>query len=69
MYHCYFLINYIGPPKVFSLSFGPLSKKFAHHWRLLGQNIHIVTTDSGQGVDVNTQQGQEMNTSRFSQIY
>ena len=32
MYHCYFLINYIGPPKVFFLSFGPLFKKFAHHW-------------------------------------
>ena len=31
MYHCYFLINYIGPPKVFFLSFGPLFKKFAHH--------------------------------------
>ena len=37
MYHCYFLINYIGPPKVFFLSFGPLFKKFAHHWyRRLG---------------------------------
>ena len=33
MYHCYFLINYIGPPKVFFLSFGPLFKKFAHHCR------------------------------------
>ena len=32
MYHCYFLINYIGPPKVFFLSFGFLFKKFAHHW-------------------------------------
>jgi len=32
MYHCYFLINYIGLPKVFFLSFGPLFKKFAHHW-------------------------------------
>ena len=32
MYHCYFLIHYIGPPKVFFLSFGPLFKKFAHHW-------------------------------------
>ena len=32
MYHCYFLINYIGPPKDFFLSFGPLFKKFAHHW-------------------------------------
>jgi len=32
MYHCYFLINYIGPHKVFFLSFGPLFKKFAHHW-------------------------------------
>jgi len=32
MYHCYFLINYIGPPKVFFLSFGLLFKKFAHHW-------------------------------------
>ena len=31
MYHCDFLINYIGPPKVFFLSFGPLIKKFAHH--------------------------------------
>jgi len=31
--------------------------------------MHIVTTDSGQGVDVNTQEGQEMNTSRFSQIH
>ena len=31
MYHCYFLINYIGPPKVFFISFGPLFKKFAHH--------------------------------------
>ena len=31
MYHCYFLINYTGPPKVFFLSFGPLFKKFAHH--------------------------------------
>ena len=31
MYHCYFLINYIGPPEVFFLSFGPLFKKFAHH--------------------------------------
>ena len=31
MYHCYFLINYIVPPKVFFLSFGPLFKKFAHH--------------------------------------
>ena len=31
MYHCYFLINYIGPPKDFFLSFGPLFKKFAHH--------------------------------------
>ena len=33
MYHCYFLINYIDPPKVFFLSFGPLFKKFAHHCR------------------------------------
>ena len=32
MYHCYFLINYIGPPKVCFLSFGPHFKKFAHHW-------------------------------------
>ena len=32
MYHCYFLINYIGPPKVFFLYFGPLFKKFPHHW-------------------------------------
>ena len=32
MYHSYFLINYIGPPKVFFLSFSPLFKKFAHHW-------------------------------------
>ena len=31
MHHCYFLINYIVPPKVFFLSFGPLFKKFAHH--------------------------------------
>jgi len=36
---------------------------------ILGQNMHIVTTDSGQRVDVNTEEGQEMNTSRFSQIY
>jgi len=35
MYHCYFLINYIGPPKVFFLSFVPLFKKFAHHWSRL----------------------------------
>jgi len=43
MYHCYFLINYIGPPKVFFLSFGPLFKKFAHHWSKLKycpENIH-----------------------------
>jgi hypothetical protein len=26
------LIIYIGPPKVFSFFFGPLPKKFAHHW-------------------------------------
>jgi len=26
MYHCYFLINYIGPPKVFFLSFAPSLK-------------------------------------------
>ena len=32
MYHCFFLNIYIGPPKVFFLSFGPLFKKFAHHW-------------------------------------
>jgi len=27
MYHCYFLINYMCPPKVFFLSFGPPSLK------------------------------------------
>jgi hypothetical protein len=36
---------------------------------ILGQNMHTVKTDSGQGVDVNTEEGQEMNMSRFSQIY
>jgi len=41
MYHCYFLINYIGPPKVFFLSFGPLFKKFAHHCRYHGLDHDI----------------------------
>jgi len=51
MYHCYFLINYIGPPKVFFFSFGPLFKKFAHHWYsllLLGykpvQYVNVLNT-------------------------
>ena len=51
MYHCYFLINYIGPPKVFFLSFRPLFKKFAHHWYsllLLGykpvQHVTVLNT-------------------------
>ena len=26
MYHCYFLINYIGPPKVFSFPLAPSLK-------------------------------------------
>jgi len=38
-------------------------------FNILGQNMHTVTTGSGQGVDVNTEEGQEMNRSRFSQIY
>ena len=42
MYHCYFLINYIGPPKVFFLSFDPLFKKFAHHW---SRQLHHITSE------------------------